>query len=748
MDHRCEEGVNSDVEHQDDMEIEASSLGKALGKLAPWKAPGHDCVQGYWIKNFTSLHSRIVTQLNDVLRDGKPPKWMTTGRTVLLPKDAGKGNIPSNYRPITCLPIMYKVLTAMISESIYDHLDQNRLIPWEQKGCAKMSRGTKDQLVIDKSVMKDSKMNKKNLTMGWIDYRKAYDMVPHSWITSVLDMVKVSDNIKRFVKGGMEQWKTILENSGKQLGEVKIKRGIFQGDSLSPLMFVMTMIPLTMVLRRLTPAYKTKDGNRINHLLYMDDLKLYGKSQNDMETLIHTVRIYSNDIGMQFGLDKCATLMMRRGKLSGGTTVILPDGGEIQRIEENKEYKYLGVLEADDIKHNDMKEKIQQEYTKRIKKVLKSKLNSGNLFKAINTWGVSLYRYGAGIIEWTKDELRQADRRTRKLITKYNGMHPRSDTDRLYVHREKGGRGLMSIEDTVRYEANSLKRYTERSDVQLIRNGGKHIKSDSNVSKEEYREKQKTDKYEGWTTKPMNGQHVRDTREQAAEETWTWMKRGSLKRETESLIVAAQDQALRTNYRKTKIEKTSNDPKCRLCKEKDETVSHLVSECSKIAQTEYKKRHDRVAAAVHWSICKKYHLPHTDKWYDHRAQPVVENDKVKLLWDFNIQTDKIIEARRPDLILLDKEKKECQIIDIAIPGDTRVVRKEEEKITKYRELGFEIGRLWKVRPKVIPIIIGALGTISTRLISYLAEVGAEVSFEMIQKAAVLGTAQILRKALM
>jgi hypothetical protein len=226
------------------------------------------------------------------------------------------------------------------------------------------------------------------------------------------------------------------------------------------------------------------------------------------------------------------------------------------------------------------------------------------------------------------------------------------------------------------------------------------------------------------------------------------MKRGSLKRETESLIVAAQDQALRTNYRKTKIEKTSNDPKCRLCKEKDETVSHLVSECSKIAQTEYKKRHDRVAAAVHWSICKKYHLPHTDKWYDHRAQPVVENDKVKLLWDFNIQTDKIIEARRPDLILLDKEKKECQIIDIAIPGDTRVVRKEEEKITKYRELGFEIGRLWKVRPKVIPIIIGALGTISTRLISYLAEVGAEVSFEMIQKAAVLGTAQILRKALM
>ena len=150
---------------------------------------------------------------------------------------------------------------------------------------------------------------------------------------------------------------------------------------------------------------------------------------------------------------------------------------------------------------------------------------------------------------------------------------------------------------------------------------------------------------------------------------------------------------------------------------------------------------------MHWSICKKHGLPHTEKWYDHRAEPVTENENVKLLWDFNIQTDKIIEARRPDLILENKETKECQIIDIAIPGDTRVIKKEEEKIEKYQELGFELGRLWKVKTKVIPIVIGALGAISNRLISYLAEIGAELSFETIQKTALLGTAQILRKTL-
>ena len=172
-----------------------------------------------------------------------------------------------------------------------------------------------------------------------------------------------------------------------------------------------------------------------------------------------------------------------------------------------------------------------------------------------------------------------------------------------------------------------------------------------------------------------------------------------------------------------------------------------MSECPKIAQSDYKRRHDKVAAAVHWSVCKKYNLPHTQKWYDHRAEPVVENEHVKLLWDFNIQTDKVIEARRPDLLLVNKQTMECHIIDVAIPGDARVPRKEEEKIEKYRELAFELGRLWGVKTRIIPIVVGALGTISTHLMSFQAIIGTDLSFETIQKTAILGSAYILRKAL-
>ena len=121
----------------------------------------------------------------------------------------------------------------------------------------------------------------------------------------------------------------------------------------------------------------------------------------------------------------------------------------------------------------------------------------------------------------------------------------------------------------------------------------------------------------------------------------------------------------------------------------------------------------------------------------------MENEHVKLLWDFNVQTDRTIEARRPDLILIDTIIEECKIIDVAIPGDTRVVKKEVEKIEKYRDLAIEIGRIWKKRANTVPIVIGALGTISKNHLMYL----GELSFEIIQKTALLGTARILRRTL-
>ena len=130
-----------------------------------------------------------------------------------------------------------------------------------------------------------------------------------------------------------------------------------------------------------------------------------------------------------------------------------------------------------------------------------------------------------------------------------------------------------------------------------------------------------------------------------------------------------------------------------MCSEKEETVQHIICECKKLAQREYKRRHDTVAKLVHWKLCEMHNLERTEKWYEHCPKGIVENDGVKLIWDINIQCDNIIEARRPDLILVEKKGKSCVIVDIAVPGDCREREKELGKIEKYLNLKIELKSL-------------------------------------------------------
>ena len=136
------------------------------------------------------------------------------------------------------------------------------------------------------------------------------------------------------------------------------------------------------------------------------------------------------------------------------------------------------------------------------------------------------------------------------------------------------------------------------------------------------------------------------------EKTWTWLRKGHFKRETESLLIATQNNAIRTNHIKARIDKTQQNSKCRLCRDRDETINHIISECSKLAQKEYKTRHDWVGKVINWEMCKKFKFDHTNKWYMHNPASVQENDTHKLLWDFDIHTDHLITARRPDLIII------------------------------------------------------------------------------------------------
>ena len=137
-----------------------------------------------------------------------------------------------------------------------------------------------------------------------------------------------------------------LNTYGTALGEVNIRRGIFQGDSLSPLLFVIAIIPLTRMLRHDTGYQLGDSHSKINRLLFMDDLKLYGRNDREVESLVHTVRIFTEDTGMQFGIKKCATIELQCSKVKHTEGIVLPNAQVVHEVEEDG-YKYLSVLETD-----------------------------------------------------------------------------------------------------------------------------------------------------------------------------------------------------------------------------------------------------------------------------------------------------------------------------------------------------------------------------------------------------------------
>ena len=127
------------------------------------------------------------------------------------------------------------------------------------------------------------------------------------------------------------------------------------------------------------------------------------------------------------------------------------------------------------------------------------------------------------------------------------------------------------------------------------------------------------------------------------------------KRETESVLIAAHNNAIRTNDVKARIDKMQRNSRCRLCGNRDETINHIISECSKLAQREYKTRHDWEGKVIHGGLYKKFKFGHTNKWYMYNPESVLENETHKLLWYFEIETDHLIWADNQTFVIVNNK---------------------------------------------------------------------------------------------
>ena len=185
--------------------------------------------------------------------------------------------------------MMGKILTAQLREEIYFSLTSHR----NRKDVAKDPRGQENYSTMISTSSTTARRDGKKLSMAWINYKMAYDMITQSWIINCLKMYKISHEVINFFKRTMKTWRVELAKGGKSSAEAKIQRHIFQ-DALSPLIFINTMRQLNHILRKCTAGYKlSKSQEEIIHLMYMDDITQFTKNAKKLETLIHTIRIYS-----------------------------------------------------------------------------------------------------------------------------------------------------------------------------------------------------------------------------------------------------------------------------------------------------------------------------------------------------------------------------------------------------------------------------------------------------------------------
>ena len=185
-----------------------------------------------------------------------------------------------------------------------------------------------------------------------------------------------------------------------------------------------------------------------------------------------------------------------------------PNGKVIKSLQRDGSYKYLGILEADKFLDEKMKLNVSKENIRKLRKVLKSKLNGGNLVRGVNTWAVPLLRYSAAFVSWRKRELQSIDRKTKKLFTIYGASHCKSDVYRLYIPRNEGGRGLVSIEDCVELAIRGLEVYVHGSEERLIQAArGDGLEAASVLKRAKKR-------LGDWEEKVLYGQYLRPTKEE------------------------------------------------------------------------------------------------------------------------------------------------------------------------------------------------------------------------------------------
>lgn len=216
---------------------------------------------------------------------------MYEGLTYLIPK--GNPLKGSDYRPITCMSNLYKLMTKCVTKVMQMEVENRNLLCENQLGTVRMVQGAKEQVLLNLDL---NKHHKNSLSTAWIDVKKAFDSVDHVYLSDCIGKLGFPKWINKFLNKTISKWAINIIYKNEKILKKKVQRGILQGDSLSPLLFVLCIDPLSRLLNSKYGKVEvpTNEGMYItNHLLFIDDLKLIAKSEEDLKPMMDETKNFS-----------------------------------------------------------------------------------------------------------------------------------------------------------------------------------------------------------------------------------------------------------------------------------------------------------------------------------------------------------------------------------------------------------------------------------------------------------------------
>jgi Reverse transcriptase (RNA-dependent DNA polymerase) len=742
-----EQSLPEHPEQVDPMDqLDSSLWQRVVRKLKPWKASGPDGLQGFWWKRFGTANKALYNLIHLHLTSGAhlPQRWISDGRIVLLHKSGSRSD-PSNFRPIACLNTCYKLLTGYISVYLDQYATERHIFAGEQRALQKGVWGCTHALLLDQALIADAKDQKqRSISVGWIDYAKAFDSVPHDYIQWLFRAMQVPLPLRNFISGLMKSWRVKYEVKGpggqiERSNFLRIRSGVLQGDSFSPLLFCLAMVPISHALNSSNICYTTASGKltktqlSLSHQFYMDDLKLYADSEENLTELLRIVKAISKAINMKVNLKKCAVAhfepeRLKRKKVPKPATPSV--GDDIETLMGGKTYKYLGIDQTFGSEESVSWDRVKDKCTERFQRVWTSDLTFRQKVEVHNTAIIPALTYvssnvikGSGKYDALLSEGEQLDKRFRRIMVERKARSKASAVSRLYLTAEKGGYGLKSVRDSMeestiytwaylctrvdlRSVYNLFDKMANRSKRSVITDARHVLKAynieveidtaTSTVTIEEVKYDKATTlarhvvelmrnvnnnkRYEVWKELKLAGRVLRSKQAVDLRVSFEWLRKGQISSTGVRNVLAVQEGCLITRSHPGS-KHTNGGTDCRMCKGTIETIEHVISCCPKWLSTLYIDRHDSVARNIYYILCRKYDLqpPH----YTQRVEPVKENDRCKLYWNQPVQTRAIVRHNKPDLIAFDKIKKTAIIIEVAVSWFTGIEKQIELKRNRY-----------------------------------------------------------------